>query len=145
MDHVAIMTKSWGFMEKILTREKTIESRWYASRRSPWNTVHTGDTVYFKNSGEPIALRARVGKVIQFSGLVPAGVKKILKKHGQKDGIAQKDIPFFFNRFKDKKYCILIFLRDPARVAPFAVSKVGFGAMAAWISVPRISGIRCVR
>lgn len=33
MEHVAIMKKSWGLTRKILSGEKTIESRWYRFRR----------------------------------------------------------------------------------------------------------------
>ncbi|MBI3413268.1 MAG: hypothetical protein HY051_04265, partial [Candidatus Aenigmarchaeota archaeon] len=68
MYHVAIMKKSWGLTEKILDRRKTIESRWYKHRRTPWNKIKKGDTVYFKNSGEPVSIKTRVKKVMQFSG-----------------------------------------------------------------------------
>lgn len=142
MDHVAIMKKSWGFMDKILSGEKTIESRWSVSKRKPWDAVRRGDAVFFKNSGEPVAVKTRVERVVQYAGLTPVGVKKILNKYGKKDGMALRDIPVFLGRFRDKKYCALFFLKDPVRVKPFSVRKEGFGAMAAWISVPKISEIR---
>jgi ASC-1-like (ASCH) protein len=128
-----------------LNGEKTIESRWSVSKRRPWGAVQRGDTVYFKNSGEPVAAKANVLRVVQYAGLTPAGVKKILNEYGQKDGMASREISSFFERFRNKKYCILIFLKDPARVRPFAIRKKGFGAMAAWISVADISGIRRAR
>ncbi|MEI7477466.1 MAG: hypothetical protein WCJ81_02865 [bacterium] len=40
MDHVAIMKKSRKLIPKIVSGEKTIESRWYQTKRAPWNTVH---------------------------------------------------------------------------------------------------------
>lgn len=52
MHHVAIMKPSWKLIPKILSGEKTIESRWYQTRRAPWNGIAAGDVVYFKDSGE---------------------------------------------------------------------------------------------
>ena len=77
MDHVAIMRKSWGLTQKILTGEKKIESRWYKFKRAPWNQIRSGDTIYFKDSGEPVRIRAKVSKVLQFSDLTPARVKNL--------------------------------------------------------------------
>jgi len=142
MDHVAVMKKSWGFIDKILSGEKTVESRWSVLKRKPWNAVREGDTVYFKNSGEPVSARAGVRRVTQYADLTPTGVKKILNNYGGKDGMTVNDTPLFFQRFKNRKYCTLIFLKNPVRVGPFAIHKEGFGAMTAWISVPRISAIR---
>jgi len=135
MDHVAIMKKSWGLTQKILTREKNIESRWYRVRYAPWGRIHKGDFVYFKDSGEPVILRARVQKVLQFQSLTPARVKELLQKYGRDDGIEKKDIHTFFQKFKHKKYCILVFLKHPERVRSFHINKSGFGAMASWIIV----------
>ena len=141
MDHVAIMRKSWGLTEKILTGEKNIESRWYKTKCAPWNKIEKGDAVYFKDSGEPVRLKARVQKVLQFSSLTPVRVKELLQKYGRDDGIEKKDIPAFFERFKDQKYCILVFLKNPRNVKPFEINKKGFGAMASWITVGDIKSI----
>jgi len=141
MDHVAIMRESWGLTEKILTREKNIESRWYQTRRAPWDKIKKGDVVYFKNSGEPVTIKAEVGKVLQFSHLTRAKVKEILKKYGKDDGLTKENIPEFFSRFKDKKYCILIFLKNPRNVKPFEINKKGFGAMSSWITVGALAEI----
>jgi len=66
MDHIAIMKKSWGLLPKILSGEKTCESRWYKFKRDPWDKVKEGDTLWFKDSGEPVSVKARVRKVSQF-------------------------------------------------------------------------------
>src|SRR3990172_11323053 len=142
MEHVAIMKKSWGLTEKILSGQKTIESRWYANRSVPWDKIAAGDTVYFKNSGEPVTIKATVGKVLQFSELTPKIVQELLYKYVHDDGLEQSEIPRFFQIFKDKKYGILIFLKDVSSVAPFEINKRGFGAMAAWISVDRVSTLK---
>jgi ASC-1-like (ASCH) protein len=132
----------WSLTEKIFTGEKRIESRWYMSRTAPWDRVKAGDRVYFKNSGEPVTISADVKKVLQFSNLDSARVKSIIYEYGVADGIAQEDFQKFFEMFKEKKYCILIFLKNSKRVEPFDINKSGFGSMSAWISVDDVSKIK---
>jgi len=136
------MRKSWGLTEKILTGEKNIESRWYLTRRSPWDKIRKGDVVYFKNSGELVAIKAEVKKVLQFSNLTQAKVKEILKKYGKDDGIEKEKIKEFFERFKTKRYCILVFLKNALHIKPFSINKKGFGAMNSWITVGSLAQIK---
>lgn len=111
MEHVAIMKKSWGLTGKILSGEKKIESRWYSVKYSPWDKIKKGEIVYFKDSGEPVKLKAEVSSVIQFSDLSSQKVKEILDKYGNDDGLKKEKIPEFFEWFKNKKYCMLYFLK----------------------------------
>ncbi|MGC9603277.1 MAG: hypothetical protein ABSF47_02300 [Minisyncoccia bacterium] len=136
------MKKSWGLTGKILSGEKKMESRWYETRRAPWGKIHPGETVYFKNSGEPATIKATVSRVLQFEGLTPRTVKTLLRKYGRADGIEKSKEDKFYKRFKDKKYCLLVFLKNPKRIKPFEINKRGFGMLAAWISVPKIGKIR---
>jgi len=142
MQHIAIMKKSWGLTQKILDSSKTIESRWYMNRYPPWDKIKLGETVFFKDTGEPVTIKAEVEKVMQFSDLTPGKVKEIINQYGQADGLGIYDIPKFFDLFKNKKYCILIFLKNPKKIKPFDINKNGFGAMAAWICVDNIRKIR---
>ena len=142
MHHVAVMKKSWGFLEKIARGEKTIESRWYQTKRIPWGRVAAGDVIYFKNSGNPIVFTATVAKVLQFADINPQKVKAILAKYGKQDGIKRAEFPKFYRLFKNKRYCILIFLRTLERVTPFHIDKTGFGAMSAWVSIEDIRSIK---
>jgi len=142
MEHVAIMRKSWGLTPKILSGRKKIESRWYLVKCQPWNSIKEGDTVYFKDSGEPVRLRAEVSRVVRFADLTPSRVQEILDKYGDDDGLDKEQIPAFFQRFQRKKYCLLIFLKNPQEVEPFEIDKTGFGAMSAWVTVDSISRIK---
>lgn len=142
MEHIAIMKKSWGLTEKILTGEKKIESRWYKSKHAPWDKIKANEAVYFKNSGKPVIIKARVDKVIQFSDLNHSKVKEILCEYGQADGLGIGNVTEFFNMFKDKKYCILIFLKEPQKIEPCEINKSGFGSMSAWISVNNIDKVK---
>lgn len=130
------MKKSWGLLPKILSGHKTIESRWYQRRVAPWDRVHTGDTVYFKDAGEPVTVRARVKDVLQFVDLTPQRVHDLLLRYGAADGLAAADLPTYEVLFRDKRYCILVFLEYAEPVSPFAVDKRGYGAMAAWLVLP---------
>lgn len=141
MDHIAIMRKSWGLTKKILSGEKTIESRWYKNKAVPWNRIHSDDTVYFKDSGEPISLKAQVWKVLQFENLTNKKVHEILGKYGEADGIGGSNIKKFYQLFKTKNYCILIFLKGVQSVEPFNIDKSGFGAMTAWVTVENVKQI----
>ena len=137
------MKKSWGLTQKILTGEKTIESRWYKNRSRPWNQIFTGDTIYFKDSGEPVTVRAKVTKVLQFTNLTSQKTKEILRKYGQSDlGIAKSIPSEIKNYFQNKKYCIFIFLDRVQKVKPFEIDKTGFGAMAAWLIVDDLEKIK---
>lgn len=142
MEHVAIMKKTLGLTRKILDGRKKIESRWYSVRCKPWNNIKKGETVYFKDSGEPVRIKTEVSRVVQFSKLTPDKVGGILEKYGENIGIGQERIHEFFERFKNKKYCILIFLKNPVEIKPFDIDKIGFGAMSAWLTINNVSEIK---
>jgi len=139
------MRKSWGLLEKIRNGEKTIESRWYLSKRAPWNNIEKGDVVYFKNSGEPVSLMTKVSKVLQFAELTPKKVREILDKYGQKDGLDIGQLDYFFDLFKEKKYCLLVFLEQPENISPFEIDKKGFGSMSAWMVFDKLERIKKIK
>ena len=97
MEHVALMKKSWGLTEKILTGKKKLESRWYKTKYLPWNKIKAGDIVYFKNSGEPVTIKSEVEKVLQFSDLNENKVHEILEKYRNADSIEKEDFTKFFS------------------------------------------------
>src|SRR6266566_1121077 len=76
MDHIAFMQKSWGLTEKIVTGQKIIESRWFNVKYAPWERISAGDTIYFKNVGEPVTIQAEVEKVLYVSDLTPKRCKQ---------------------------------------------------------------------
>ncbi len=141
MDHVAVMKKSWNLTHKILTGEKKIESRWYKSKYSPWDKIKAGELIYFKDSGSPVSIKAEVENVLQFSDLNSEKVLSILNEYGKDDGIESNQIEKYFELFKDKKYCLLIFLKNPEKVTPFNIDKKGFGSMASWICIDEVNKI----
>lgn len=142
MEHVAILRKSWGLIGKILSGEKKIESRWYMARCAPWGRIKAGETVYFKDSGEPVTIKTTVENVLQFSELTPEKVREIVDRYGGVNAICVNDASETMERNKNKRYCMLIFLKNPQTVEPFNIDKRGFGIMTAWISVKKVDGLR---
>ncbi|MDO8488232.1 MAG: ASCH domain-containing protein [bacterium] len=127
------MSKAFGdLIPRILSGQKKIESRWSKHKISPWNKVQPGDIVYFKNSGGPIIARAQVDKVIQFDNLTPPKVKGIL---------SQYRVEAAYNWAKQKKCCVLIFLKNSQSVKPFKINKSGYGSAAAWLCAKNVKQI----
>ncbi len=132
MDHVAIMSRSFGdLIAKILSREKKIESRWSINKIAPWDRVKRGDRVYFKNSGKLVTAVAEVTKVLQFENLNPIKVRGILNKWPLVD----------YEWAKNKKYCVLVWLKNPKEIRPFKIKKSGFGSAAAWLCNVKVPAV----
>src|SRR4030042_3685103 len=134
MDHIAIL-KDKIFLEKILSGEKLIESRWYNRRVQPWDNLYPNDTIYFKLSGKPVTAKADVGRILQFGDLNPFRVHEIFLSH-------YKNLDDDYDEVKNKKYCILVFLKNPGRVEPFDIDKKGYGTGVAWLYVNNINEVK---
>jgi len=143
MHHIAILKKEWKLDKKILSGEKTIESRWYKAKYPPWNRIKAGDVVFFKNSGEMVMLKADVEKVLQFDNLFVGKIKDILETYGKQ--ICIQNIPKAVEKLKDKRYCILIFLKNPQTIELFQIDKTGYGNACAWICVEDVEKIKAYK
>ena len=142
MDHIAFMQKAWGLTEKIATGQKTIESRWYNVRYPPWGKISPDDMIYFKDSGEPVRLRAQVAKIHTYANLVPEQVRALLDEYGADCGIEAGQLADYYARFQHKRYAMFIFLKHAQRIAPFEINKAGFGKKVSWICVENVESLR---
>lgn len=142
MNHIAIMKKSWGLTEKILTGEKTVESRWYKAKHTPWNKVRAGDSIFFKDSGEPVTIRAKVTKVLQFDNLTSIKTEQILAKYGEADLATNDIMPEIREYVLGKNYAIFVFFDNVRKIQPFEIDKSGFGLQCAWITIDNINKIK---
>lgn len=138
MEHLAILSQQSRLLAKILSREKTIESRWYKFKKTPYENIAIGDTIYFKESGEPVTAAAQVSKVLFYDGLDEDKIKALLQQYGAELGVSQS----YLGKIKDKNFCTLIFLDKVRSIEPFQVNKKGYGLMAAWITIDRIERIK---
>lgn len=138
MEHLAILSKNKKFLDKILSGEKTIESRWYKFKKAPFKSIKSGENIYFKESGNPVSMRAKVKDVVFFEDLNPQKIKQLLLKYHKEIGV---DLSYF-GYIKDKRYCSLIFLKDIEKIKPFNINKKNYGIMSAWITISNIKGIK---
>ena len=142
MVHIAIMKKSWGLLEKILSGEKVVETRWYKNKSRPWNSIKENDIIYFKNSGEEVTIKAEVEKVEQYENLDEIKIVRLLNKFSQKD-LGTTDISDEIKKYvSDKKYAIIIHLKNPKKITSFQIDKTGYGAMSAWICCEDLNKIK---
>lgn len=141
MDHVAILNKQLPWLDRIRSGEKTIESRWYQHKSVPWKKIAVGDRVFFKNSGELVTLCSTVSSVNFYSELTPVVIDNLVKQYASPLGLKHKEVNQFIQSIKSKQFAILIGLSGVAEIPAFAINKKGFGAMAAWLSIPNIHQI----
>jgi len=139
MDHIAILNKKQASISEILSGRKSIESRWYKHKISPWNKVNIGDRIFFKESGRLVTAVAYVEKVLQFDNLNKAIFNEIIDLYADK--ICLKDRSFS-EYYKEKRFVILMFLKNAQPVDKlFKINKSGFGSACAWISIENIKSI----
>lgn len=149
MDHIAILRKSNirkgdNLLGDILRGTKTIESRWYVNRIAPWNRVEVGETIFFKESGCSITAKAKVSKVLQYDNLSEDFLRKIVDKYSLKisPSTTKEEFLNWLMGQKEKRYCILIFLKDVERIEPFEIDKTGYGNSCAWLVADDIDKLK---
>jgi S-adenosylmethionine:tRNA-ribosyltransferase-isomerase (queuine synthetase) len=138
MHHLAILSKKKKLLQKIINKEKTIESRWYKFKRTPYKNIKINDTIFFKESGCPVTAKCRVSKVLFFDNLDENKILEILNKYGKQIGVNTS----YTKEIKEKKYCTLIFLKDVEQIPEFKINKKGYGLMSAWITLSDINTIK---
>lgn len=138
MDHLAILSKKGKLLKKIISGEKTIESRWYKFKKTPYQNITTNDIVYFKESGEPVTVKSRVRKVLFFDHLDDYKIKQIFKKYAKQIGVTES----YADEIKNKNFCTLVFFEDIQIIDSFNIDKTGFGLMSAWLTLEDIYKIK---
>lgn len=117
MEHIAILRQP--FFNMILSGEKTIESRWSLSRIAPFERVKAGDVIWLKETSKDITARAIVKKV-KFYNLTKNKADEIKKKYGKEIGTDKFED---WERYRNKKYLTLIWLKDVQKIEPITAPK----------------------
>ncbi len=104
--HLAIF-KGQG-AEKILSGEKTVESRFSKRKNPPFGVVATGDLVYIKPSGKDIIGQFKVKKVIFYDGV---DASEIREKYGSKLAVDES----YWSYLSNKSYATLMFIGTCSR------------------------------
>ena len=140
MEHLAILDKKRKLLSKILSGEKTIESRWYKMKKTPYAMIKAGETIHFKDSGEPVTVQAKVEKVLFFSDMTKEKYTNIIETYGDRICLENRNVQEYVKQ--GYKYITLVFLRDVQKIEPFGIDKKGYGMMAAWITVEDINKVK---
>lgn len=140
MHHVALMKKSWMMIPKMLSGEKTIESRWYQSKQDPFNKTSPGDTIYFQNAREPVTAKANVVRVEQFTFDNDDEALDVAKKFGERIGLPDILPEYIMN--KHPRYAVLMWVSDATVVEPFEIDRTGYPIGSGWFCIEDINLIR---
>ncbi len=91
-----------------------------------------------------MTVKTQVSKVVQVNDLTPYKVRKLLWNYAKDDGLGIDDekLEEFYERFKNKKYAMFIYLKQVESIRPFEIDKAGFGAMSAWVTIENIETIK---
>ena len=137
------MKKEWKLVDRILSGGKTVETRWYRTRRVPWGRIRKGDVVWFSEGGL-VRARATVRRVEQFEIHSDRERLELLERLGRHDlGTSDEKVWQAVEEYtKGKKYCVAVWLENPESVTPFKINKKGHGAMSAWIVVDDIRRLK---
>jgi hypothetical protein len=116
--HLAIFRQP--YLDKILSGEKTIESRFSRSRSVPFEKVHRGDLILLKETAGPICAVA-VAELIRCFGPLGSGEAEHLMAIYQTELQLKDD----FKRAKQNSlYATLITFKDVFPIKPIQVKKV---------------------
>src|SRR5437764_10549230 len=86
--HMAILTHK-SVVDKILSGEKTIESRFSRVKSVPFGQIIAGDLVYFKLSGGPVMGYARISRVEEFDNLTPRLIDDLAKRYREELALSE--------------------------------------------------------
>ncbi|MDE7296950.1 MAG: DUF4186 family protein [Clostridia bacterium] len=117
MEHLAIMKK--GYIEKILSGEKKIESRFSMNKITPFHAISAGDKVYMQEVGKEVTATFEVERVLFFDNLSENKIEELRTEYG-KDICAEET---FWGLKKHSKYATLIYIKNPVKITPFKINK----------------------
>jgi ASC-1-like (ASCH) protein len=117
MEHIAIMDEIT--INKILTGQKIIESRFSKNKIAPFNNIKKGEIVFLKKSGGDVLAYFEVDNVVFFEDLDKEKVKNIKEKYSE---CINAPLDFWISKM-DSKYATLIFIKNPQKIEQFVLLK----------------------
>lgn len=117
--HLAIFREP--YLSLLLSREKTLESRFSKNRIGPFNRVRKGDLVVVKKSGGLVVGFFVAGEVKYFDNVDRRLLKEIELAHGEAI-CSSYDSNFWLDR-EVSNYISLVEVREIMEVVPFRIDK----------------------
>jgi hypothetical protein len=112
--HIVIMREP--YLTRVLSGEKTIESRFLRIRAAPFGRVAPGDLLLLKQVGGPVVAAASAVAVREFANLTPDQVLALIDRFGQEMRLEAD----FAARARLARYAVLIWIAD---VRPLAAPR----------------------
>ncbi len=120
--HLAILKKQ--YLDAILARRKTIESRLYQTRQKWLSRVNAGDKIFLKASSGAVMATAVVDKVKCFENLTAEQIAQMQKQYNQQIlGDEQ-----YWQEKTNSRYGILVWLKDVRPIPHQFIKKIDWRA-----------------
>ena len=116
--HLAVMQQPW--LNQLLKREKTIESRWSAKRMSAYRTIGRDDLIALKESSGPVVGLAMPTEVQHVELDCPGAWDRVRRLAGQ---LCVDDAFYAAQWAKGAKYVALIWIGAVLELTPFWIPK----------------------
>ncbi len=124
--HLAVMVEP--YLSRILSGEKTIESRYSINSIAPFKKVKPGDIVLLKKSGGGIVAIFEAGKVHYFSLSGQRDLEKIRNEYNDRLKIDES----FWEEKRECRYATLIDIKSLLKIPQFNVNK---HSRTAWMTI----------
>src|SRR4051812_44681106 len=118
--HIAILSHK-SVLDKILSGEKTIESRFSRVKSVPFGQIAAGDFVYFKLSGGPVMGYATIARVGEDDNLTPRQIDDLARRYHQELALSED----FLVRKMESKFASLLFLQGVEASEPWNYKQEG--------------------
>jgi hypothetical protein len=139
MDNVVYLNHKANELDNLIKGLKTMIIRGAMGRKLPYGKVYAGDVLYFiENNGDGLVkAKAIVQEVYNSEQLNREESIQLISKYQDKL-LLDKGM---MNKFKGKRYLVLISLKDFMEIEPFKIDKSAYGNMDDWLPVKDISGV----
>jgi hypothetical protein len=127
-EHIAILSHK-SVLDKILSGEKTVESRFSRVKGLPFGSISAGDIVYFKLSGGQVLGKAKVAAIEEHENLNPRRIEELAQRYSHELAISED----FLARKLESKFATLIFLAEVETCDPWNYKQDG---RSGWIILP---------
>jgi dephospho-CoA kinase/ASC-1-like (ASCH) protein len=124
--HLAVMVQP--YLSRILSGEKTIESRFSINMIAPFNRIKKGDIVVLKKSGDSVVALFEAGNIECFELNSRNDLIKIKEKYN--DRLMIEDI--FWEEKISSRYATLIDIQELLLLQPFKINKT---SRTAWMTI----------
>ena len=115
--HLVILKKP--YVDAILAGKKTVESRFYRTKRPEYQQIQPGDRLLLKISSGPVCASAVAEKVEKFEGLTPQKLAEIYKQYNH---LILGEKPYWRSKI-NSRFGFLVWLRNVRAIEPRMIHK----------------------